>query len=128
MSLGPFDIEIEQDEASVVLSSTDTPSIDVFVEQSEVAEVEVPGIQGPRGFKGDQGERGEKGDPGDAAFVHVQGVAASTWFIQHNIGAYPNVTVLDSAGTRVEGDIEYLNTTSLNLIFTSAFAGVAYLS
>jgi hypothetical protein len=40
----------------------------------------------------------------------------------------PNVTVQDSAGNIVEGEIAYTNTNSLTVSFASAFSGKAYLS
>lgn len=62
------------------------------------------------------------------AFNHQQGVSRSTWTINHNLNFYPNVTVVDSAGTIVEGEITYTNKNSLVLNFQSAFSGNAYLS
>ena len=62
------------------------------------------------------------------AFNHQQGIARSTWTITHNLNFYPNVTVVDSAGTIVEGEITYTNKNSLVLNFHSPFSGNAYLS
>jgi hypothetical protein len=62
------------------------------------------------------------------SYHHVQGTSASVWTIIHNLGWYPNVTVEDSAGTIVEGEIAYTNRNSLTLSFYSAFSGNAYLS
>jgi hypothetical protein len=55
-------------------------------------------------------------------------VAGTTWTITHDLNFYPNVTVVDSAGTIVEGEITYTNRNSLSLTFQSAFSGNAYLS
>ena len=66
--------------------------------------------------------------PSRVAYNHVQGVATSTWNIVHNLGFYPNVTVQDSAGNIVEGEISYTNSDSLVLTFSTAFSGEAYLS
>ena len=62
------------------------------------------------------------------AFNHQQGISSTTWTIKHNLNFYPNVTVVDSAGTIVEGEITYTNRNSLVLTFQSAFSGNAYLS
>ena len=62
------------------------------------------------------------------AFNHQQGVSSDTWTIRHNLNFYPNVTVVNSAGTIVEGEITYTNKNSLVLNFQSAFSGNAYLS
>ena len=61
-------------------------------------------------------------------FVFYQNTPASTWTINHNLNFYPNVTVVDSAGTVVEGEMSYVSASQLVLTFGSAFSGNAYLS
>jgi len=65
---------------------------------------------------------------GRVAYIHTQGVASDTWTINHNLGFYPNLTVVDSGGTIYEGEITYTNTVSLTVTFSAAFSGKAYLS
>lgn len=62
------------------------------------------------------------------AYRHSQGVADNIWTINHNLKFHPNATVVDSAGTIVEGDIEYLDINTIRITFTAAFSGYAYLS
>jgi hypothetical protein len=62
------------------------------------------------------------------AYHHTQGASSATWTINHNLGWYPNVTVQDSGGSIVEGEITYTSVNSLRLTFTGAFSGNAYLS
>ena len=62
------------------------------------------------------------------AYHHIQNTPSSSWVIAHNLGFYPNVTVVDSAGTVVEGNIAYTNANSVTLTFTGSFSGDAYLS
>ena len=62
------------------------------------------------------------------SYNHVQGVASSSWVINHNLGFYPNVTVQDSAGNIVEGEITYTTLDSITVTFSTAFSGEAYLS
>ena len=62
------------------------------------------------------------------AFAHTQGVSSNSWTIVHNLNFYPNVTVIDSSGTVVEGEILYISTNSLIVTFSGAFSGKAYLS
>lgn len=97
------------------------------------------GIQGAQGApgpgggaQGTQGIQGPAGTVGDItaliALEHTQGSASSSWTINHNLGFYPNVTVVDSGGSIVEGEISYTNSNSLTVTFSSAFSGKAYLS
>jgi len=62
------------------------------------------------------------------SYNHVQGVASSSWVINHNLGFYPNLTVQDSAGNIVEGEITYTTVDSITVTFSTAFSGEAYLS
>ena len=64
----------------------------------------------------------------DIAYAHTQGSASATWTINHNLDFYPNVTVADSAGTIVEGEIAYTSRNQIVLTFSAAFSGKAYLS
>ena len=62
----------------------------------------------------------------DKYYHHVQGSASTTWTITHNLGKNPSVTVIDSGGTVVEGDIAYTSSNVVTVTFTSSFAGDAY--
>ena len=66
--------------------------------------------------------------PERVSYTHTQGVASDAWTIVHNLHFYPNVTVQDSAGNIVEGEIAYTNLDSLIVTFSTAFSGEAYLS
>jgi hypothetical protein len=61
-------------------------------------------------------------------FVFVQDVASAVWTIHHNLGRYPQVTVVDSAGTEVFGDLQYIDNNTVQATFGGAFAGRAYLT
>ena len=62
------------------------------------------------------------------AFAHTQQTPSATWTIVHNLNFHPNVTVVDSAGTIVEGEMTYVDQNNMILGFQSAFSGNAYLS
>jgi hypothetical protein len=61
-------------------------------------------------------------------YQHSQTTAISTWTVVHNMGYMPSVTVIDSGGNEVEGDIVYNSTSTLTLSFSAEMSGVAYLS
>lgn len=94
------------------------------------------GLIGPEGPKGDPGPQGLKGDPGtqgglivaDVAYTFVQSTPSRTWTITHNLPFQPSVTVVDSSGNVYEGTIRYLSPTTVELDFSAAFSGIAYLS
>jgi len=60
--------------------------------------------------------------------VHTQASASSTWTINHTLGGYPSVTVVDSALTTVIGEVLYVSTSQVVVEFTAPFSGFAYLT
>ena len=63
-----------------------------------------------------------------ATYIFEQGAASNTWTITHNLDKYPSVTVVDSAGTKVDCVITYINSNECELKFNAAFKGTAYLN
>jgi TRAP-type uncharacterized transport system substrate-binding protein len=59
-------------------------------------------------------------------YVHTQGVPSATWSIYHGMNKYPSVTIVDSAMTEVEGDVEYNSLNAVTITFSGAFSGTAY--
>ncbi len=65
---------------------------------------------------------------GGSTYVHTQSSPAATWTISHNLGRRPSVTVVDSAGSVVIGEVTYLSDNSLRVEFSAGFSGQAYLN
>lgn len=86
------------------------------------------GSTGPAGPTGATGPVGPTGPSGDLSFQYAQGPASAIWMVTHNLGKFPSVTVVDSAGEEVEGDVQYLDNNNLRLVFSAAFTGNAYLN
>ena len=61
-------------------------------------------------------------------YTHNQAVASATWNVAHNMGKYPSVSIVDSSGDEVEGDVNYVSLNQLTISFTAAFSGKAYLN
>lgn len=49
--------------------------------------------------------------------------ASSTVPVNHNLNKYPSVTVIDSAGDEVTGEVHYVNTSQLIVRFNAPFSG-----
>ena len=64
----------------------------------------------------------------DKTFVHTQLSASKEWLVNHNLGKFPSVTVVDSAGTEVYGDIHYDNENQITIKFSAPFSGKAFLN
>lgn len=61
-------------------------------------------------------------------YEHIQSTASAEWSIAHNLGKFPSVTVVDSAGTVVYGDVTYIDSNNLKITFSAEFGGTAYLN
>ncbi len=68
------------------------------------------------------------GGGGDKEFIFKQAASSERWEIDHNLGKYPAVTVVDSGGNEVVGDVQYQSKNKLTISFTAPFSGTAYLN
>lgn len=114
-------VTIELIENPVELAVTET-NIDVIVNE-QIVEVNI-GTSGPQGPQGPAGPV----DFVDLSYVHTQSTPSTTWTITHGLQFIPNITVVDSGGTVVEGSYNYPNLNTVVLTFSGAFSGKAYLS
>ena len=64
----------------------------------------------------------------ELGYVHEQVASATVWTINHDLEFVPNITVVDTFGTVVEGSYDYPNDTTVVLTFSSPFSGKAFLS
>lgn len=72
---------------------------------------------------------GPQGPPGTlASYIHEQAMPSDTWTIVHNLNALLNLTVIDSAGTVVEGTVTYTDESQVVVEFSAPFAGRCILS
>lgn len=79
------------------------------------------------GFTGSEAEWLEslKGTGGDKHYVHKQETSSDTWEVTHGLGKEPAVTIVDSAGTEVIGEVEYVSLNKCILRFQAPFSGKA---
>ena len=61
-------------------------------------------------------------------YTFAQNEAASTWIITHPLKKMPAVTVVDSAGNVVMGEVTYIDENTVQIRFNGAFSGKAYLN
>lgn len=63
-----------------------------------------------------------------STYTHVQDSASATWTINHGLGRHTQVTIVDSAGSEVVGDINHTDLNTVVVTFGAAFGGRAYLT
>lgn len=61
-------------------------------------------------------------------YIHTQMVASDVWEINHNLNKFPSIDVIDSGGTMVVGECEYIDSNNVRVVFIGAFSGKAYLN
>ena len=65
---------------------------------------------------------------GAPTFIFNQNTVATVWNIQHNLGKFPSITVIDTGDTVVTGEYTYIDNNNVQLNFSAGFAGKAYLN
>ena len=65
----------------------------------------------------------------ERSYTHIQTNIAVTWYVNHNLGKYPSVTVVDELRGVVEGVvIDYQDLNNLTITMNPPMAGEAYLN
>ncbi|WP_455078536.1 hypothetical protein [Peptostreptococcus stomatis] len=64
----------------------------------------------------------------DKNYKHTQIQASKTWNIKHNLKKIPSVTIVDSGGNEVIGDVKHLSENELIITFSYEFSGSAILN
>ena len=69
----------------------------------------------------------------DRTFVYTKTNAANTWVVTHNLNSYPSVTVVDTGGSIIRGEVVYNTINKLTITFfsngsASDIDGKAYLN
>lgn len=62
-------------------------------------------------------------------YLVIDQIAASShWIVDHNLHKFPSVTIIDSAGTIVMGDVQYVSDIQITIDFSVPFSGSVYLN
>lgn len=102
---------------------------------------------GPVGQKGEQGEPGlsayelwlTQGNTGtiydffqtiggDLSYHHQQTLASSQWMIPHPLNKFPSVSIVDTGGNLIVGEVSYPSKEYVIVTFSAEFSGDAYLN
>jgi hypothetical protein len=64
----------------------------------------------------------------DTNYVHDQQVAASSCVINHNLGKFASIHIVDTAGDEIIGEVTYNTINQITVTFTSLVSGKAYIN
>lgn len=59
-------------------------------------------------------------------YTHTQRVPSEVWIVKHNLHRFPSVSIVDSGGNVVIGEINYEDADTVILEFSASFTGTAY--
>lgn len=89
-------------------------------------QVNTVGRRGPTGLTGATGATGPQGPPGsdaeDKNFVQ-EFTNSSEVTVDHSLNKFPAVTITNSAGDEVEGEVEHVSVNQLIARFSASFTG-----
>jgi hypothetical protein len=123
----PNDISVSiETQETIVTSITPSDAITATVLDALRGATGPTGPIGPTGATGAIGSTGPAG--GGVSFEWDQNSASAQWNINHNLECHPSVTIVDSSGREVWGDVQYIDQNNVQLNFQSAFGGKAYLN
>jgi hypothetical protein len=139
----PVSVDVVVDEVFVDVVSDQVSDVDIFVQGQGPIDAtgspdiiveadafgDLAGPPGPQGPPGPPGPQGEGMGVESLAFRHVQTMASDMWIINHPLPFRPNVTVIDSTGQEIwPGETQYVSSATVQLTFSSAVGGEAYLT
>ena len=65
---------------------------------------------------------------GDKTFVHVQVEVIRVWTVLHSLNKYPSVEIINEAGHRIFTQIDYIDTNTIQIVFTNPTNGYVTLN
>lgn len=113
----------------VIVVEPEPETVEVRLTNTEIITVNdaIPGRKGDKGDKGDAGPAGGI-QLNEVNELFTQNVASDSWDIEYDLPYIPTVTVVDSAGSTVEGEVQYVSAHHIRVKFAVPFSGTAYLS
>ena len=61
-------------------------------------------------------------------YIHIQNFAWHEWRIEHGLGRYPSVTLVNDNNVVIEGNVKYVDESTIVVTFTTPQTGRAYLN
>lgn len=137
LEVDSIDVNTIDEEISIAIDATQNIDALVVNEQEEALQVELSVVDPVAGVLSVNGKSGHVTidypdiniDPvNHVKYLHTQNTPQTQWNVEHNLGFFPNVTVLDNANRIIEADIQYLNINNVRIVMNVALSGVAYLT
>lgn len=108
------------------------PTVGTFARGNWVIDSELPAIHictasgSPGTWETISNSETDIGGITTGVYTHIQYNPLKEWPVNHGLDGYPAVVVVDSAGSVIFGDIQYIDRNNVLLKHSAAFAGKAY--
>lgn len=64
----------------------------------------------------------------DKTYIYVQATPSTTWNINHNLGKFPSVSVVNINNVLLYGQVTYIDADNITIEFSAGFSGKAYMN
>lgn len=131
------DVNTVGEEVNITIDATQNIDTLVVEQQTEALQVELAVVSNVTGVLSVNGKTGNviidypdiNADPvNHVKYLHTQSTSSSSWEIPHNLGFFPNVSVLDNQNRVIEADVRYLDINNVRIVMNVSLSGVAYLT
>ncbi len=68
------------------------------------------------------------GEASKSTYIHEQPNPSNVWEINHNLDAFPTVTIVDSLNRLILCEFVYIDRNNIQVLFNALVAGKAYLN
>lgn len=66
--------------------------------------------------------------PSDKTYIYIQATPSTTWNINHNLGKFPSVSVVNINNVLLYGQVTYIDSNNITIEFSAGFSGKAYMN
>lgn len=66
------------------------------------------------------------GGSGDKNYTHNQAALSASWAVNHSLGKFPAISVVDTGGNVIDPDILYVDVNNVTVSFAAATSGKVY--
>jgi hypothetical protein len=97
---------------NIIIQGMDTSLVELARNMAEVSQ--------------SQGGDSSSSNVNDKNYVYEWATLESSVTVNHNLGKFPSVTIVDTSGSEIIGDINYINENTVTLSFSAETRGKAY--
>jgi len=111
-----------------IILTGDISVIDAHISGSLYDSADLPGTAGQILSSNGTGTQWINAPQADKNYVYIQSVPSVLWNVQHNLGKFPSVSVVNINNVLLYGEVTYIDSNNLTITFSAGFSGKAYMN